>query len=213
MQFAYKLREIVTSIRGAGGITILIICLMPLILFMSLAAIDFNMYLATKTQLQNALDVAALDALSKSTIDKYRADKILKLITNESSSNCFTKKLEEGIKNNFRPKGAITRSGNTFTFTPGFSFTPDPVKLEVEFKPSGGGAEYKEGSELSESYAIDQDIYLTLTAHVNLPTMSKLYKFMGGLEIFKTEVTVKSAVRGIRVKGSEDFEEKDWEIY
>lgn len=225
--FCSKIKYLLCSTSGAG-IIILLIILIPLIIMVPLVAIDVNIYLLTRAQIQNSLDSAATVALNLSTDDEYRADKVLKIITNKSADNNYINGLKDGLSNNFRPvnsyidvKGVGGDDGSlnapkvhVFTFVPGFNFTPNPAELKVEYNMSSGkGSEYEEGDDITASHGLDGGVELTLTTDVLLPSTSKLFKFFGGAFPLQATATVRSGITGIRVLKSDDFNQSDDEFF
>lgn len=217
-----KIKYLFCSTSGAG-IIILLIILIPLIIMVPLVAIDVNIYLLTRAQLQNSLDSASTIALNLSTDDAYRADKELKIITNKNNNNNYINGLTNGLNNNFKPVTSINVQGvggdygslnapktHIFTFVPGFNFTPNVAELQVEYNMSSGqSSEYVEGTNLTTSHGLDGGVELTLTTDVELPSISKLFEFFGGSQAFQAKATVRSGITGIRVLKSDDFDQSD----
>lgn len=217
-----KFKCIIASNKGMA-VYIVMFFLLPLMLLVPAAAIDISTYLAVRTQFQNALDISAATALNRSTLDNHRADKILKVIFNDpSSNNDFTKKLKESIDINLKTNSTVVNS-NQLQFIPGLPLTPFISNLTISCTDRGG-VEYTgndsdssgliDGGGVRREYGTNYDIELVLNTKVKLPVYEKIgYFFKLGMDstLFEVPITVKSAIRGIRIKSPNDFNDYGFE--
>lgn len=256
-----RIKKILISNSGVA-IYIVMFFLLPLIVLVPAVAIDFSAYMAAKTHLQNALDTSAITALNRSTLDYQRADKIIKVIfEDDSSENQFVKKLKEEIDVNLGTDSQIIKENNQYRlqFVPKVYLTAYPTDIVIKTTTRGGDAytagdkasntdtvgfndngayiygqtysgsddtTYKagdpfsmqkrdttdsgltEGKTLNDRYQSDIDIELTLTTSVDLPVYQKisdLFKLGVAKSLFNVPITVKSAIRGVRIKSPNDF--------
>ncbi len=233
-----KCRRILTSNDGLA-VYILLFVFLPLIVFVPAVAIDFSAYMTAKTHLQNALDVSAITALNRSTLDQHRADKIIKIIfDDDSSENQFTKKLNQSIAENLRAESSTIENRNHIKIVkPKIYLTPYDVDLTITERLSGGkayvgsddttynaGDPYSmtvrdtsekgltDGKNLRRDYGSNYDIEMVLTTYVDLPVYKKItdiFNLRFNKDMFKVPLTVKSSIRGIRVKSPDDFKQNN----
>lgn len=222
-------RRIIKLITSNEGLAVYIVmfCLLPLILLVPAVAIDFSAYMAARTQLQNALDISSVTALNLSTLDNYRADKEIKVIFDDMSSpNAFTKKLEEGMKENLKMKECNLVNKNEINFIPDTYLTSYPSILAIKATPKGGWTEYVETDTTSntefadvdnksnEIYGSDYDIEMQIATYVDLPVYKRvtdLFNFGFNKDMFKVPMVVKTAIRGVRIKSYNDYDQYGFE--
>lgn len=202
-----SIRRVITSKLGVGTM-MMMLSLLPIMIIVPAIALDFSIYTMTKAELQNALDSSAISALTKSTSDKNRADKMLKLV----STDIYEQNVIQFIEKNLNT--TASGGGGTYTLVPGLPNTQHEATLTINCIPTSGGTEYVEGDALSLDHGYDYDFELTLEAQVDLPISTNVIRSfsLSDQDTGTASLTVTSNVRGLRLKGSEDFEVKNWEI-
>lgn len=219
-RFKVRCISIITSIKGAATY-ILLFTLIPLVLIVPAMVMDFSAYYAVRTHLQNVMDVASTYGITHSTDDRYRADKELYIIKDSSKPNAFINQLKICIDKNFNTNSTIDGDHIKFKIN-GINIVPYDADLLVEYKPrSGAGQEYKwvEGkddgfntedalSSDSSKYTTQYDLELSLSTHMKLPVLGKVLELFSvgpSEESLKTPITIKTAVRGARIKNPGTF--------
>lgn len=227
-------RRIIKIITSNEGIAVYIVMFvfLPLILLVPAIAIDFSAYMAARTQLQNALDISSVTALNLSTRDNYRADKEISVIFDMSSDNAFAKKLVEGMNENLKMKVAakvVNTNASTnesiIGFTPDTYLTASPAVLTItptqtgmtEYveTSSGSNTDFADANNKSDViYGSDYAIEMDIKTVVDLPVYKKvtdLFNLGFNKDMFKVPLVVKSAIRGVRIKSYNDFNEYSFE--
>lgn len=223
-----KLNKIISSQKGAG-IYIIMFFMLPLMLLVVGTAIDISAYLAARTQLQNALDISSVAALNRSTLDQYRADKMIKVILDKNSNNSFYSNFKQLIEANLNTTAEYV-SDDTLQFVPRLYITPYPstVTIVVKKRTSSDYDNLYTGNETNTvqgnladadgftntKYDSDCDIELELKTQVLLPVYRRIASFFNYFpdkKYFEIPITVKSSIRGVRIKSPNDFNEYQFE--